>query len=272
LIGTKLELAEWRQGSIVKQDDAIQILNQIHNTLGKDVVLIVASQSCDIANNRIDLDPTIEFSIGQIKEQSNSTLRFNQNPRTLHIELLSVNTASQPTTRLSVELIAHRKITIEKIILERMKPDPTRGMPQSELDSYVRWLAGRYDRPAFPSEFNRRLESTRDKVRQKAKKANPALLGLYIELSPITELAQNETYTVNLLALTSDRASSPEDIQNVSALINVIETTMKSNNIEVKSRIASAEEISVAVFMRFKRLQYDFISLRENTPLPPTVA
>lgn len=272
MIGTILELAQWRQGSIVKQDDAIEIVKQLNLTLGEDWILIVASQSCDIANNRTDIDPTIEFSIAQIKEQINPIYQFNQNPRILHLKLLTVNTASVPTTEISVELIAHKKFTIDKSILENMTPDQTRGLAQSEKDSYVRWLAGRYDRPAFPTEFNRRLESARDKIRQKAKKANSALLGLYIELNPTTELAPNETYTVNLLALTNEITLSASDIQNVGALIEVVETTMKLNNIEIKSKIASEAEISVAVLKRFSRLQFDFISLRENTPLPPSAA
>lgn len=278
MIGTKLELAEWRQGSILKKDDAIQIFEQVGATLGKDEILIVASQSCDIASNRIDIDPTIEFSIGEIKEQINPIYRFNQNPRILHIELLAANTFCEPTSGISVELIAHRKIAVEKNILENMTPDPTRGLPQSEKDSYVRWLAGRYDRPAFPTEFNRRLDSARDKIKQKAKKANSALLGLYIELNPKTELAENETYSVNLLALTNidiDKAKTDTHdehaLVSVNALLNALKTAMESNNIEVKSTIASENDVSIAVFKRFTKLQYDYISLRENTPLPPTV-
>ena len=271
MIGTTLELAEWRQGSIVKEDDAIQILSQTNRALGKDEILIVASQSCDIASNRIDIDPTIEFSIAQIKEQFNPILRFNQNPRILHLELLAANTGSQPTTGITVELFAHRKIVVEKFALENMKPDPTRGLPQLEKDIYVRWLAGRYDRPAFPTEFNRRLESARDKIRQKAKKANAAVFGLYIELIPNTELAENETYTANLLALTNSSAESASDIHNAQALLDVLEAVMTLNNINVQSKIVSETEISIAVIKRFTRLHYDFLSLRENTPLPPSI-
>lgn len=270
MIGTTLELAEWRQGSVVKQEDAVHILNALGSTLGEDEILIVASQSCDIASNRTEIDPTIEFSLGQLKDPANAMYRFNQNPRILHLELLGVNTESQPTTGMTVELLAHKKIVVDKTMLESMKPDPSRNLPQSERDTYVRWLAGRYDRPAFPTEFNRRLDSTKDKIRKKAIKANSALLGLYIELNPNTELAEHETYRVNLLALTNGDDVSASDMQSAKTLLDALELTMKANNIEVKSKIAPESAISIAVFKRFAKLQYDYISLRENTPLPPT--
>jgi len=51
------------------------------------IVLIVSSQSCDIANNSIDVAPFIELSLGRIIEKINGNLAFNKNPRTLHTEL-----------------------------------------------------------------------------------------------------------------------------------------------------------------------------------------
>src|SRR5690606_38813831 len=75
---------------------------------------------------------------------------------------------------------------------------------QKELDFYVDWLAARYKRPAFPTEFDRRIDSAWDKSKRKkaASKVSNKLIGIYAKVFPDREITLSENYSVDLLALT----------------------------------------------------------------------
>lgn len=272
VIGTTLELAGWRQGSIVKATDAALVTNGLGINLDQNELLIVASQCCDIASNRLDVDPTLEFSVAKLVDSLNPMMRFNQNPRILHLELLVQSNTEEAVTQQHIELAGHRKISVEKTLLNGLQPDQTRRISLSEKNAYIQWLGGRYNRPAFPTEFNRRLESEKNKIRKKVKAANSFLLGIYIELSPNTELSADETYSVNLLALTTADFKPSEVGGNcVKDVVDTFVSAMSSKRMNVKAKIAKETEISIATFRRFSKLQYDYISLRENTELPPSI-
>ena len=84
MIGTQLENAGWRQGSVVRSSDLPQLLDIIDVPNEAGLELLLASQSCDIANNNLDIDPYIEVSIARKINTPNGNLTHNKNPRILH--------------------------------------------------------------------------------------------------------------------------------------------------------------------------------------------
>ena len=88
-----MESAGWLQGSIVKCENVAQLLKLIGKSDridNPDVILIVASGSCDIAN---EADLVIEFSIARSIQEINGNFSYNKNPRCLHCTLESASSS-----------------------------------------------------------------------------------------------------------------------------------------------------------------------------------
>lgn len=267
MIGEDLETSGWRQGSIVRQEDLAQILGSSVEDEA-DLVAIVASQSCDIANNNYVSDPLIELSIGRIIEKPNGNLTFNKNPRALHVQLQECAESLDVSNDIFLELKAFEKATVDKNALAGLVPDSDRVLVNKQLDGYVSWLAARYSRPALPTEFNNRMADAdpKDKRKKKAKAVNEHLSGIYVEIIPDEEISQDENYRVNLLGLVS--ADFDGDKSKVETSIEAFAEIMRKAGMEVNPVVRKEDQVSVALIKRFKRFYYDDLSYKSDTDLP----
>lgn len=272
MIGRQLEEAGWRQGSIVTSKDTTELIENIAEIDNKDnVILLTASQSCDIANTSLESEPYVEFSVGRVIDSKEGNCTYGKNPRVLHAEILCLSQQEEGDLELCyIELKGFEKIKVDKDKLDGLLPDSKRSLVERELQSYVSWLAARYSRDGFPSEFNARIRSAdrRNKLRQKAKQANAQLLGVYVEITPDMEISSDEHYHVNLLGMVPsgvDLASVSEAESAITAYAKV----MKEAGMDVKHEIRSESDISVAVFKRFKRFALEDLSHKDGGPLPP---
>ena len=269
MIGAQLEEAGWRQGSVVKPSDLQRMLDIMGITYDTGIVLIAASQSCDIANNNIETDPYVEFSVARNIETSKGNLTFNKNPRILHTQITCRTSDDTVFTEDNLELKAFEKATVPKECLIGLQPDLDRVFESRYLESYVAWLAARYSRPALPTAFNDRISAAdpKGKLRDKAKKANQQLTGIYVEITPDAEISDSESYNINLLGLLPARFT--EDRQKAETAIKAYADILSNAGMTVVSAIRSEDEISVADIKRFKRFYLDDLSFRDETPLPP---
>ncbi|RVU31745.1 hypothetical protein [Neptunomonas marina] len=269
MIGTQLESSGWRQGSIVTRDAVPSLLEGRGYDDLDDIVLIIASQSCDIANNNLASDPYIEASIARIVEKSNGNLAYNKNPRFLHMPILVETDGQEVFDEVSVELKAYEKIQIPKEQLLELLPDSQRAIEAKQLDSYTSWLAARYSRPALPTEFNNRIAAAdpKDKRKKKAKSANQHLSGIYVEILPDREITPEENYQINLLGLVP--TDFTDNIQSAIDALNSYSDILISAGMDVTPAVRREDEVSIAVIKRFKRFYYDDLSIREDAPLPP---
>ena len=269
MIGAQLEKAGWRQGSVVGAP-AIQQLTDIIDDMPftKNLMLLVASQSCDIAHNNVDTEPYIELSVARKIEVIEGRLSHNRNPRILHTHLTCRTKDADVYTKENLELRAFERTTLKKEMLAGLRPDPDRVMEDRQLQSYVAWLAARYSRPALPATFNDliRAADPRGKLRDKAKRGNAQLVGIYVEINPDRELKDGESYLVNLLGLLP--AGFAGDSGNAESAINAFADVLQRAGMEVKAATRTEDQISLAVIRRFKRLYYDDLSFREGAPLP----
>lgn len=273
MIGTQLEEAGWRQGSVVNNSDLQGLIDIDIDIIGKplavDMVLILASQSCDIANNKLDSDPYIEMSIARRIEATKGHLTHNKNPRILHTSITCRTSDEDVFIEENIELRAFEKVAILKVDLVKLQPDLDRKFEDRQLKSYVAWLSARYSRPALPTTFNDRVSAAdpKGKLREKVKKGNEQLVGIYIEIMPDSEVKDDESYNVNLLGLLP--AGFDGDKSKAEDAINAYAAILRNAGIEVVPTIRSEDEISVAVIKRFKRFYFDDLSFREEAPLPP---
>ena len=269
MIGTQLENAGWRQGAVVTTSDHQHLCSELDIPFEEGLILLLASQSCDIANNNIPSDPYIELSVARPIVNTNGNLTYNKNPRILHTHITCRADNDDIFTEDSIELKAFEKLTIPKATFATLHPDSNRVLEDSQLTSYVAWLAARYSRPALPSVFNNRLclADPKNRLRNRAKKGNEQLVGIYVELMPDEEIKEDEIYVVNLLGLLP--AGFTGDTSNANTTINAYAKVLEEAGMNVTSLVRKEDEITIAVIKRFKRFYFDDLSFREDTPLPP---
>ncbi len=265
-----MESAGWLQGSIVKNEDVAQLLklaNKLELIDEPEIVLIVASGSCDIANNS---DPILEFSVGRRINKIDGNFSLNKNPRRLQCRVES----SADLSQVNLELKAYEKIVIIKdAISHEIRPDNTMQFTQYEMNFYVEWLAGRYKRPAFPTEFDKRIDNAWDKSKRKkaAAKVSEKLIGIYAKVYPDSEISEDKNYAVDLLALTiEDLKDSDKD--EIEKLINQYRSALLAARMDVgKPIIASEFKVSVGKLRQYKRFNLDELSYKNDDPLPPEI-
>lgn len=269
MIGTQLENAGWRQGSIIRSSDNEKIFGLLGLDYNPTAIFLISSQSCDIANNNTVLDPNVEVIYGNSIDILNGNCTHSKNPRILHTQALCRTNDENVSSALNVEFKATNKCFIDKEDLAQFSPDPDRVMEYSNLRSFVAWLAARYSRPALPTAFNDRIRDAdpKNKLREKVKKANTQLLGIYVELSPDGEVEADDNYAVNLLGLLP--AGFSGDVTKAENAIDAYAETMRQAGMDVVAAVRTEDNVSVAFLNRFKRFYLDDLSYRDDTPLPP---
>lgn len=271
MIGDQLEKVGWRQGSVVRSSDLEYLLNIIDRPYEEGLVLLIASQSCDLANNNVDSDPYIELSVARRIEDLNGHFTHNKNPRTLHTNITCRTDDENVFSEENIELRAFEKVVIPKESFISLQPDLDKVLEERQVKSYVAWLAARYSRPALPSTFNDRVRAAdpKDKLRSKVKKGNEQLVGIYVEIMPDAEVKDNESYSVNLLGLLP--VGFDGDSSKAENAMFAYAEVLRNAGMEVTSAIRTEDQVSLAAIKRFKRFYYDDLSMKEDTPLPPEI-
>jgi hypothetical protein len=266
-----MEDGGWLQGSMVSANHT-QIMTSHFDALPGDILLVVASQSCDVANNS---EEDIEFSIARKIENIDGNYAFNKHPRILHIPAYIKN-EDGIVSEIYLELRANEKVCIpKKKLLELNIDEPCKLMTLKNeiIDNYVDWLAARYKRPALPSEFDRRVDQAWGKKKRERDflKSSEHIKGIYIEISPSEEIKENEAYSVNLLVLITDEAKESTGVfDDIETLIKSYIDKMKTVRINTITHIIDIESrVSLASFNRYKRVNLDSLSYKNNHPLPP---
>src|SRR5205823_3760746 len=122
-----------------------------------DITLALAiSHDCDIANDNLDAEPTVEFVLGRVVDKSNGNYGFGKNHRVLH---LPATLEGKPAT---LELLAIRKISIHKEDLATHEPDERFVLEMKPRQILQSWLAARYRRQALPDRLVARLRPVFD--------------------------------------------------------------------------------------------------------------
>ena len=179
MTGSQLEEDGWRQGSVVSTSNIQRLIDSIGGiSFTDDLVFLVASQSCDIANNNVDTDQYVEFSVARKIDLTKGHLTHNKNPRILHTNVTCRTSDGDVFVEESLELMAFERVVLHKESLVGLQPDSDRVFEDRQLKSYVAWLAARYSRPALPTKFNDRIRvaDPKGKLRDKAKKEMSNLL------------------------------------------------------------------------------------------------
>lgn len=263
-----MEKNGWLQGRIVFGED-LKVFRELNPNIQEDDILIVASQSCDVANFS---EPLIELSIGKIMSKVDGNFTHNKNPRKLHISV-ERNCAIHGPDQIHIELLAHQKISIPKDSLpNNIEPHPDLVFTNHNLSMYVDWLAGRYKRPALPTLFDKRFdEAWKKKRRLKSSEAvSEHLIGIYVKIFPEEEL-ETDPYTVDLLALVTPDLSTEENTKIENLLKEYVDAMQRAGftiNQENPYVIRTEAKVSIATIKQYKRFNLDELSHKNDHPLP----
>ncbi|MBE9061007.1 hypothetical protein IQ256_08470 [cf. Phormidesmis sp. LEGE 11477] len=186
----------WRQGSILARKD-FQVVGLSDDSEAE--VAVVISHDCDIANNNLNVEPSVEFIIARIIAENDGNCTYGKNPRTLHLDYI----CGEETVHL--ELTASRKSVIQKSKLEAVSPDET-YYPSCSNQILQSWLASRYRRHALPNSLVARLSKVFSYIEKEGKKNANGILSFHIDYEPREELSPKEPYElwINIVHVTDE--------------------------------------------------------------------
>lgn len=139
----------WRQGHILKHDDAVSLELLKPDETNQKVVVI--THDCDLQSGS---EKNIELIIGPLKKGS------SQRTRAKHPRILDLCFETPIDAKLNaVELRHERKIILSKENFHCAENDPAFNISSKEKEGLKQWLAAKYGRPAFPNVFEERLRA-----------------------------------------------------------------------------------------------------------------
>ena len=139
----------WRQGQVLKHEDAVSLGILAEEQTGVKVVVI--SHDCDLQSSS---EPRVELIAGPLIKGAGNYARA-KHPRVLHLHFEHAQDANQN----AIELKHDNKCWIEKERFTCVECDPACVISAEEKQGLKQWLAARYGRPAFPDVFESRLRA-----------------------------------------------------------------------------------------------------------------
>lgn len=265
----------WRQGHILSPGFATAQGLICPEEPGATATVVI-SHDCDIAS-LADLEPTIDVIVGQFKAAIQGDFAHGKNVRKLHLPYGS------DTDFKIVELRSIRRMTIAKELLVGQVPLTNFTLSTGSRRVLQKWLGARYDRSAFPTEFELRLERHRlpEQISKILKQKGQSIRGIYFdlgdqadtELMPLSEPYELEIY---LLYTTEPDADAAErDATEIQTKLRSVfkarcfEKTVSWDGIElVDCYVISDQAMTVHLASKLRQWRMDHMSLRTDPNQP----
>jgi hypothetical protein len=255
----------WRQGSVLLQKD----FHTANLNDSSDAELVVAiSHDCDIANDNLEAEPTVEFIFGRIIQKLDGNYTHGKNPRILHLSYMN---AGYP---ISIELVASRRVMVQKKDLEAVQPDQTYELLGSRqvLQS---WLAARYRRHALPNSLVERLREVSKYIQEKGKKNSSGILAFRLRYDPEDELPPEEPYELWLSVVyindMDEYGSIAEKIASdlMSKFPSLLDKTKAHGKVDLRyCKAVSAMEFTLQDMRDTEEYHLEHLSYRTEPPGP----
>jgi len=149
--------------------------------------MVVVSQDCDIVA-KLKSEPYVELIIAKVFRKPNSSIMHGKSSRLLVV----------PAGEIFLEMSVHDRFRVKKDVVEWTLDDDC-ILSEDAVNEFKGWLARRYQRGAFPSEFESRVRQKPAELsalmsRDDAK----AISGIYLCTS-WDELPAEQTYELKVL-------------------------------------------------------------------------
>jgi hypothetical protein len=271
-------LRDWRQGSVLPNAVALDVL-QMPTQDTKPSCVVLISHDCDIVNDEHELE--VEVIVGQFVDAVDGNLTGGKNSRRLHLDW-----SHDDGTR-HVELRANGKRKIPKSTLASLPPDLNYRLDAKDLVTLRFWLGARYNRAAFPDEFNNRLRRTKvgDDIVKILKPLGNLVSGVYVHLDTQDKLLVTDAtppYRARLFIAFEPGDDPLENADKADAAANAIADAIGTRCydkisdtwkwLELKDCIAvSEDDLTVGQAKKLQQLPLEYLSLRATpqgvTPL-----
>lgn len=258
----------WRQGSIFPTSANDSLAAHAPCTLNSDVCCIVVSQSCDILCPDVEAEPYVEVVLAhRLDGDLDGAYTHAKNPRCLHFPI------DWNDLPVAYKTHSRHRFNVPKALLAEYAPDPTRGLSENSLFEVVRWIVGRYDREAFPDEFNNRITPKVLKKLRKILREMEKLSGLYIALNSWDELTSESPYQIYLYGTARTENFDDPNVraQLEQGLARIATAIRTCDGMEViDHQVRSEAKVTLDEVRMLKRWPLDYISLsdQDNHDMP----
>ena len=255
----------WRQGSILPASvvEAARVKSDgrwpTHIPVGIDDWLIVISHPCDVRNRKPDTEPTVEVLVARphTGKKADSRATFGKNSRTLHVE------GQHSGVEIKLVASAFERFTVDRLLLAGAPPDPQRQLNVQPLQVLIGWVAKRYQRQAFPDDFDQAVEAAkaRIKVNDFLTANAKILLGVFIAFAD--RAAQTPRFHAEFRLVVKTAAVQVDWAAQQSALETAFEGCWKGvDGVELDAVAVQANRFSLGEMTdgKFKKFDRDWIS------------
>jgi len=239
--------------------------------------VIVISHDCDLPHEK---EEEVDIIVGTKIPTVDSNYTAARNVRCLHLSYR--NEASSESV--CIELQHSGRKSVAKWDFANIAKLEA-NLPSDEKRTLKQWLAARYGRPAFPNEFENRLQNNKkfhEKLIKLLKPINKHLIGIFFDLGEerLTELPAGTPYCLRM-SLTYKSIDGPiarEATKDCAiSITNLFHSAYGTPNVATNLVLESCEAVADTLFSLadLQRVdqwwRYDYISLQES-PAPPLLA
>ena len=267
----------WRQAHVLEPGTATH-LGLVFTDNPETIAIVVVSHDCDIACPP-NVEPTIEVIVGQLKEEAEGDFSHGKNVRRLHLKYQAG--ANYKT----IELRAKDRVVLDKLSFIDQAPRTDLVIAPTGKKILQKWLAARYDRSAFPSEFESRLSQPKipEQISKILKPKGASIRGIYFDLgaqSDLETVGSDENYELNIYLL-YDTDDDPNRAENAALEVRVkLEKLFKDQFYEdnkgwkgvelVSCNVISDQAMTVRQALALRQWRLDHMSLRSEPNQPMT--
>jgi hypothetical protein len=233
----------WKQGSWLLVNDG--------NSFGLGFgTYIVVSQDCDLINSSIEKEPFVELVLISKIEKIDSRCIGGKNPRKLHF---------RHNTKIYECQIKDRFFVDRNCLKDN---SPCNESEEETKDLLIEWIIKRYNRTAFPDNFNKRIDKNKKKeIQELLKNYLDDICGLYVQLSTFEELDDRENYAINLYVLVKDETNDQKIAKiadTLQKLVDILETCMIFT--EDDYRVIRLSDISYGKILSLYLWDFEYLS------------
>ena len=268
-----IEKHGWRQGAVLGPALLRAARERAPSglTIADDNWLIVTSHDCDVVNDRLEKEPTVEVLRGEAvsRKAPDKQQVWGRNPRVLQLE---VEDGSGANMVLSVKV--HERWTLAREVLST--EPPARILGDKERRLIAEWLAKRYIRAAFPTAFDGRWRAKLRDWTSLLEKNSRWVQGVYLRLSTLRELEERTPYKVHLIVAASAAAKKEpgwatkrdELEREVDAFWKQFTPSIECAGVDV----VGTDQLTLAEIEPYQRFDADWVSFADDSPATPPAA
>ena len=233
--------------------------------------LIVTSHDCDVVNDRLEKEPTVEVLRAEVVSRTSPDKQqvWGRNPRNMQLEV-----QDQRGAAVVLSLKVHERWTLDRDFLSSEPPAHVIGTKERRL--IAEWLAKRYIRAAFPTAFDCRWRTKMRAWTDILEKHSRWIQGVYLRLSTMRELAEADPYKVHIIV------AAPAEVKKDvawSAMRDAIDRDVETfwsqftPSIEcVGVDVLGTDQLTLAEIEPYQRFDADWVSFADDSPATPAVA